>query len=179
MKLILISILFLTGFSDTDLIEQIRNEYNLINNSLGSYSKIENNDINVYKDLNPDNYSFESEDIYRLAMINLIRYYDNGELKKAVVKFNGDRQNLISEYYYKNDSLFFVFKTELDYKNPKWSEDFNETEKKVLENRFYFNGEKLIKWIDFNKETVGLTAIDSTLTKKIISDSELYKNIAK
>jgi len=179
MKLILISILLFTGFSDTDLIEQIRNEYNLINKSFDSYTKVENNDINVYKDLNPDNYSFEGEEIYRIAMINLIRYYDNGEIKKAVVNFNGDRQDLISEYYYKNDSLFFVFKTQLDYKNPKWSKDFNKTDKKVLENRFYFNGEKLIKWIDFNKETVDLTAIDSTLTKKILSDSELYKNIAK
>jgi hypothetical protein len=175
MKLILISILLLTGFSNTDLIEQIRNEYNLINKSLDSYTKVENNDINVYKDLNPDNYSFESEDIYQLAMINLIRFYDNGKIKKAVVKFNGDRQDLISEYYYKNDSLFFVFKTRIDYKNPKWSENFNETDKKVLENRFYFNREKLIKWIDFNKETVDLNAIDSTLTKKILGDSELYK----
>jgi hypothetical protein len=179
MKLILISILLLAVFSDTDLIKQIRNESILINKSLDSYTKVENNDINVYKDLNPDDYSFESEDIYRVAMINLIRYFDNGDIKKAVVKFNGDRQDLISEYYYKNGSLFFVFKTQIDYKNPKWTDDFNETDKKVLENRFYFNGEKLIQWIDFNKETVDLTAIDSTLKRKIISDSELYKNIAK
>lgn len=172
-------ILLFIGFSDTDLIVQIRNEYNLINKSLDSYTKVENNDINVYKDLNPDNYSFESNEIYRLAIVNLIRYYDNDEIKKAIVKFNGDRQDLISEYYYKNGVLIFVFKTQIDYEKPKWSDDFNEADKKVLENRFYFNGEKLIKWIDFNKETVDLTAIDSTLREKILSDSELYIKIAK
>ncbi|MCY1636497.1 hypothetical protein [Marinifilum sp. D737] len=177
MKLILISILLFTGFSNTDLIEQIRNEYNLINKSLDSYTKVENNDINVYKDLNPDNYSYESEDIYRLAMINLIRYYDNGEIKKAVVNFNGDRQDLISEYYYKNNSLFFVFKTQIDYKNPKWSDDFNGADKKVLENRFYFNGEKLIKWIDSGSNMTDLKTVDKIIIENIISDSELYKSI--
>ena len=49
----------ITGFSNTDLFEQIRIEYNLINKSIDSYTKVENNDINVYKDLNPDNYSYE------------------------------------------------------------------------------------------------------------------------
>jgi len=115
MKLILTPILLLTGFPNTDLIEQIRNEYNLINKSLDSYTKVENNDINIYKDLNPDNYSFESVEIYRLSMINMIRYYDSGVIKKAVIKFDGDRQDLISEYYYKKDSLIFVFKTQIDY----------------------------------------------------------------
>ena len=175
MKLILISILLLTGFSNTDLIEQIRNEYNLINKSLDSYTKVENNDINVYKDLNPDNYSFESEDIYQLAIINMIRYYDSVEIKKAVVKFDGDRQDLISEYYFKNDSLFFVFKTRIDYKNPKWSDDFNESEKDIIENRFYFNDNKLVKWIDSEKNIVDLTTVEKTISENIICDSELYK----
>lgn len=175
MKLILISILLLTGFPDTDLIEQIRNEYNLINKSLDSYSKIENNDINVYKDLNPDNYSFESTDIYQLAIINLIRYYDNGVIKKAVVRFDGDRQDLISEYYFKNDSLFFVFKTRIDYKKPKWSDDFNKLDKDIFENRFYFDGNRLLKWIDSKKNQVDLTSIEKTICESIISDSELYK----
>ncbi len=177
MKLILISILLFTGFSGTDLIEQIRNEYNLINKSLDSYTKVESNDINVYKDLNPDNYSFESVEIYRLAIINLITYYDSGEIKKAVVKFDGDRQDLISEYYYKNDSVFFVFKTRIDYKNPKWSDDFNETEKDILENRFYFNDNKLIKWIDSVNNIVDLITVEKTISENIISDAELYKSI--
>ena len=179
MKLILISILLLTGFSSPDLIEQIRNEYDLINKSLGSYSMIESNDINVYKDLNPDHYSFESFEISRLAIISLIRYYDSDEIKKVVVKFEGDRQDLISEYYYKNDSLIFVFKTLNNYKHPKWSDDFNVADKDILENRYYFYENKLIKWIDSNKIDVELSAINSTLTEKTLSDSELYKSITK
>ena len=179
MKLILISILFLTGYQDTDLIEKIRKEYNLINKSLDSYSKIENNDINVFKDLSPDNYSFESTEIYQLAIINLIRYYDSGEIKKAVVKFNGDRQDLISEYYYKNDSLIFVFKTRIDFNKPKWSDDFKPDDKVLIENRYYFNKGTLIKWIDSEKTDVDLKTIDSQLIANLISDSNLYKQVQK
>ena len=154
MKPILISIALLVGYPTTDLIKEIRDEYYLVNKSIHSYSKITNNDINVYKDLNASNYSFESEDIYRLAIINLVRYYDNNKIKKAIVSFNGDRQDLISTYYYKNDSLFFVFKSQVNYTYPKHSDNFDVNDRKVLENRFYFNKNKLIKWIDVNKKTV-------------------------
>ena len=179
MKLILISILLLAGYSNTDLIKQIRSEYNLINKSLDSFSKVEKNDINVSKDLNPDNYSFESDGIYRLAIVNLIRYYDNGEIKTVIVKFNGDRQDLISEYYYKNDSLIFVFKTQIDYKKPKWSDDFIETDKNILENRYYFDKNKLIMWIDSDAKMIDILQTDDKTAINIISDSELYKAVLK
>lgn len=179
MKLILMLIILLAGFSNEDLIKQIRNEYNLINKSIDSYSKIENNDISVYEDLNPDNYSHESVDIYRLAMINLIRYYDNDKIRKAIVSFSGDRQDLISEYYYKNDSLIFVFKTQIDYEKPKWSDDFNESEKEIIKNRFYFNDNNLIKWINSNNRVVDLSIKDGTTVKSILHDSELYQNYSK
>lgn len=179
MKLILVSILLLNGLSNTNLIKQIRNEYDLINKSLDSYAKIENDDINVYKDLNPDNYSIESVEIYRLAVINMIRYYDKGEIKKIIVKFDGDRQDLMSEYYYINGTMIFAFKTLIDYKKPKWSDDFNESDKDIFENRFYFNDNKLIKWIDSDKNVVDLSAKDSTTVKLLLHDSELYQNYSK
>ena len=179
MKHILIGLVLFARYPTTDLIKEIREEYYLINTSIHSYSKVTNNDINVYKDLNPNKYSFESEDIYRLAIINLVRYYDNNQIKKAIVSFNGDREDLISTYYYKNESLFFVFKTKINYTNPKHSENFDENDKEVLEDRFYFNENKLIKWIDSNKETVNLSTIDNNLIKNLLSDAALYKSIVK
>lgn len=179
MKLTLISLLLLTGFSIADVIEQIRIECNFIDISLETYTMIENNDINVYKDVNPVNYSFESGDIYRLAVINLVRYYNNDEIKKATVKLCGDRQELLSEYYYKNDSLIFVYKTQTHYKKPKWSDDFNESDKDIVENRFYFNDYKLIKWIDSNKNVVDFSSKDSAVVKTILHDSALYQNYSK
>lgn len=86
----------------------------------------------IYKDICPNNYSFESEEIFRLAITKMERYYDENILRKAIVKFDRDRQDLVSEYYYKNDSLIFVFKTKIDYNKPKWSEAFHKRRKTYL-----------------------------------------------
>ena len=106
LNLILFSILHF-GFDTPDIITEIKKKYAAINDSIDKYDKETNNDINVYKDLNPNNYSFESTNIYRLATIHLDRFYDNGKLRKAVVQFSGDREVLISEYYFWDDKLFF------------------------------------------------------------------------
>ncbi len=64
------------SFSLNAPIQDIDNEVRITDNSLNSFEKKVNQDINVYKDLCPDNYSFESTGIYNLAIINLERYYE-------------------------------------------------------------------------------------------------------
>ncbi|NQU51124.1 MAG: hypothetical protein HQ522_01150 [Bacteroidetes bacterium] len=180
MKLILISILLLlTVLSDDSSIKQIRYEFDLINNSLDSYTKVQNNDVGLLKDTNPATFPFESEEIFRLAIVNMTRFYDQNGIRKAIVTFFGDRQDLISEYYYKNDSLFFVFKTKIDYKSPKWSDNFNKNEKDLIENRYYFSANKLIKWINKDHELVKLNSIHLETEKQIISDSKQYVQVGK
>jgi hypothetical protein len=98
-------------------------------------------------------------------------------LRKAVVQFDGGRADLISEYYFWNDTLIFVLKTRTDYEKPKWADDFNATSKTIKENRYYFNKDELIQWIESDKKQVDLSKVDKKIEKEIISDSKLYMHI--
>jgi len=64
--------------------EEIKQMYIETDHSLGRYKKVTFNDINIYKDQNADKYSYESTNIYRLAMVNMNKFYDNEELKKPL-----------------------------------------------------------------------------------------------
>jgi len=163
-----------------DDILTIKKWFQEINSSIPTYTKIVSEDINVHKDINPDNYSFEGASVYQMAIANLERYYQNDGLKKAIVKFDGPQGQLVSEYYFQDNSLFFVFKTRVSYSKPKWSEDFKESDKTVTEDRFYFKDGKLIRWLVPNKEMVDLTSGEARKNEQeILSDSRLYTNIGR
>jgi hypothetical protein len=159
-------------------IEQIRSWYNEINKDVNKFSKVVSNDIDVYKDLNPEKYSYESTEIYRLAVVNLERFYSDGKLVKAIAKFEGDREDLTSEYYFHDQLLFFVFKTKIEYDKPKWDQKFDPNKKIISENRFYFDSNKLLNWIDSNKKIKKPTDPEfKTKERQILSDASLYREI--
>ncbi len=168
----------LNASKDSEEIKIIRERFNNINTSISNFTKKENKDISISKDTNPDNYAFESENIYRLAVTNVNRFYEDATLKKAIVKFEGSQEDLISEYYYWNDKIFFVFKTKINYSKAKWSDHFNESDAKKIESRFYFQNNKLIKWLDHQKAQIDLNSAETKKKEQeILSDSQLYKNL--
>ena len=77
MRLLLVLFIPTLSFAQTDRINYIRQRFQEINSNIESFEKVETSDINVYKDLNSENYSYESTQIYRLAIVNMIRYYHN------------------------------------------------------------------------------------------------------
>ncbi len=159
-------------------IDKIRKWYNEVNTNIDKYKKISNDDINVYKDLNEKKYSFEGSEIYRLAIVNMVRFYSNGKLVKAIVEFGGDREELTSEYYFIEEELVFVFKKSIRYEMPKWDKKFDSKKRSVLEDRFYFSNNKLIKWIDADKKIRNISDTESKIKEnQILSDSNLYKEI--
>ena len=176
MRLLLVLFIPTLSFAQTDRINYIRQRFQEINSNIESFEKVETSDINVYKDLNSENYSYESTQIYRLAIVNMIRYYHNNTLVKAEITFNGDRQNMISDYYFDKDGLFFVFQKRTDFDEPKWSDSFDENHKKEMENRYYFDSNKLIRWInEFGITIERRTKKFEELEKQVLSDSELYR----
>jgi hypothetical protein len=111
-------------------------------------------------------------------MINLERFYTDKILVKAVVTFDGDREDLTSEYYFHNQQLFFVFKKKIEYHKPKWDKEFDPKKKTVLENRFYFENDKLIRWVDSSKKMRKTTDAEfKTKEQQILSDANLYREI--
>ena len=94
----------------------------------------------------------------------------NEELKKIVVSYYGEMGKLIEEYYFWNNNLFFVFTQDYLYNMPKIM-DGSKVEK-IYENRYYFQDDKLIRWLDPNKEKVA----KSKIAKK---ETEILQNANK
>ncbi len=128
-------------------LDQIRNWFREINSNTSQYKKVKYPDIKVYKDINPE-YSMEGEEIYRLVKINMTKFFEGEQLVKIVLEFYGDREDMTSEYYFKNGSLFFVDKTKTIYHKPKWDDAFKESERSIAKNRFYIKDNQLIRWIN-------------------------------
>lgn len=173
MKIILLTILLFSNLTNDNSIHQIEQECQNINQSINNYRKVYLPDINVYSDINPKNYSNESIGISGLAIINLTRYYDSSEVKKAVVQFIGDREDLSSEYYFKNNSLMFVLKYRKYYESPKWSENFDTDKYSIKIDKYYFERDSLIHW---QGQPIDSSIAEEKLVRDILDDSKLYKN---
>ena len=92
-------------------------------------------------------------------------WYRDEELRKIYAEHFGDKSRTFSEYYFDEGMLIYVMKQEYIYNKPQsYTEEaaksFNDTvwyddKKTRLEvSRFYFNKNKLIKWINGNNEDV-------------------------
>ncbi|MGM0589242.1 MAG: hypothetical protein ACQETE_12545 [Bacteroidota bacterium] len=163
-------------YSQTDRIEYIRNQYHYINSNIDNFKKVEYKDIDVSKVNDPLSYSFETTEIYRLAMTNMVKYYDGDYLVKIELSFEGDRENLSSEYYFDKKGLLFVFKNYTAFHNPKWADSYDSEEKNEYENRYYFDSDNLIRWIDDSGEVHNNgTSEFIREEKQVYSDAKLYQ----
>jgi len=176
--LILITALPAFSQSAEEDLDEIRHWFREVNENISLCRKVEYTDIKVHKDTNPDHYSMEAEKIYRLAEANMIKFIKDQQLVKVILDFNGDREDLTSEYYFKNGNLFFVDKTKTVYHKPKWDEDFSESEKSIAKDRFYIKNNRLIRWINPKGNSVGRT--DQSFDQQeamILNDYKLYTRI--
>ena len=110
----------------TDPIPSIRQRYAAINKSLAKYRK-------VRKDL--AGFSAEGG--------QLVAYFKGQSIMKIAATYYGEGGRTVEEYFYWEDKLIFAFRKDLKYSRPL-SGKVVSTE----ENRFYFNGDELIMWID-------------------------------
>jgi hypothetical protein len=109
-----------------DPIQAIKQQYATINKSAASYTTVK-------KELS--GYSAEGG--------TLIAYFDGPKIMKMVVNHYGEGGRAIEEYYYSDNRLIFVFRKDSGYDTPMSG--------KVVytgENRFYFNKNRLIRWIN-------------------------------
>jgi hypothetical protein len=94
------------------------------------------------------------------------KYYDSTVLKKAILTLYGESGQMIVEYYFSHNQLIFAFE-----KNESYDRLVHQGKVKVVsttENRFYFDKQKLIRWIQDKK------IMDKTLyaerEKEILAD---------
>ena len=77
---------------------------------------------------------------------------------------------LIEEYYFWDNELFFVFTKDYSYDMPMYMDDSKVAQ--IDENRYYIHHEKLIRWLDPNKEKVAKS-------KFIQKETEIWQNTKK
>lgn len=121
--------------SEEDIIANIKKQFTEINQSTNSY------DVNVVEILGESTEGGE-----------LKSYTQNGELKKMVVSYFGEMGKLVEEYYFFKEQLFFAFIQRYSYDKPIYVE--HSKVEKIEEERYYFHKDKLIRWLNPDKEKV-------------------------
>ncbi len=166
--------------NEEQAVADIRKHFAEINETLTEYTRVFVKDVHVQEDTNPDAYSREASAVYRLAGTNLERYLDGDVPVKIIAKMDGDRQDLISEYYYRNGTLCFVLRRMVNYDDPKWGADFDEEKNRVVVNRFYFHRGRMVRWI--NGENAKVDPSDPAYIRAaadVMSDSALYMSMSR
>jgi hypothetical protein len=119
------------SFEKEEPILSIRRQYASINRSLKKYRVVK-------KDLS--GFSTEGGE--------LTAYFDGAAIVKIAVINYGETNNFFEEFYYSKEKLIFVYRKQEIYDKPMSKVS------KRKENRFYFNDDKLIRWVDENGKQV-------------------------
>ena len=104
----------------------------------------------------------------------VIEYYSrNGKLKKIVTKYYGESGKSITEYYVKNNNVYFVYHADYHYNAPLYvNETLDKKKTEIKEKRYYFDsGINLIRYIDENKKII------EDKKKLHYIQEEIHKNI--
>lgn len=140
--------------STPDIIAEIRENFTKINNAEDNYRTI------------------EKEILGKSAEGGNAVYYIDDEgygLAKIVATYFGETGKSIVEYYYHEGELFFVFNQKYKYNRPiiydeemaaEFGDDevFDISKSTITEDRYYFDKDELIRWLDNDKEEVASTS---------------------
>lgn len=134
--------------ADESLIEEIRKEYKAIRNAMPTYSK---------QDIEVSGYSTDGS----MATV----YRDNNcRIRLIISRLYGESGKVIEEFYYKDGDLFFAFSQSHQYNAPYSvteeiardipSPAFDPEKTVITENRYYFVNNRMIRWLDRDKNPV-------------------------
>lgn len=137
------------GDSTEFIIQRIRKEYASINADSAKYRVSSKNVFDM---------STEGGEIKN--------YFEGEILRKSVVMFFGEIGKSYSEYYFSNNKIFFCYERISSYNKPMYIKDLHIL--KVEENRYYFENQKLIRWLDNSKKVVAKT-LYADKEKKLLS----------
>jgi len=148
------------------------------------YAKDSINDIKKeYSNIRESIHTFSKDSIETLeysADGGIIIYYNekNNKIRLIECKLFGETGKSFYEFYIKNDSLFFVLQQIFNYNSPYYMttqkyidmgfELFDPNKTTLHEHRYYVSKNKLIKWIDDNKNIVSSYSNDFLKKEKDI-----------
>ena len=127
--------IFAANAQNADQIQEIRQQYAAINKGVRRHRKVK-------KELS--GFSLEGGE--------MIAYFDGSAIVKIVANHFGEMGRAAEEYYYSKGKLIFVYRKDFRYNRPMSG--------KVVatpENRFYFQNDRLIRWVNEDGKQVAPT----------------------
>lgn len=105
----------------------------------------------------------------------LTGYFENDSLKKIAAIYFGDMGKSITEYYFKNNKLFFVFTIDSLYDKLFYMEGYKIST--IEENRYYFFNDTLIRWLGKDKKSVfvGLPEKGFRINQEVINHRKILE----
>ena len=79
----------------------------------------------------------------------LTGYYEKDSLRKIEAIYLGEMGKSITEYYFRNNKLFFIFNTDSLYDKPFYITGHKVNS--IEESKYYFLNDTLIRWLDKDK----------------------------
>jgi len=126
-------------------------------------------------DRNLADYKKEEKSVMESTEGGSIEYYrKNGQIKKIVESHYGEVGKSITKYYFLDNDLAYVLAQTCDYNTHFLDEAFDEKKTTIRENKYYFDKNKLIKWLDANNQKV--SPEDKAFQQK---QAELFRKTTK
>jgi hypothetical protein len=105
---------------------------------------------------------------------SLVCYSLGSAPRKMVAQYLGETGKASEEYYFWNNRLFFLLRTESQYDKP-----FGHVVT-TKQSRFYFDGGRLIRWVDARNKDVPLTRPDAQQrASRILEDARKLLTVAR
>jgi len=133
-------LIFLISIISANVISEIRTNYTYIQNNLKNFLEVRNNKV---FDTNLSDDSKEAYN-YLLYVNEMNKYYEDKKLRKINIKLESWKYKGQSDYFYKNNNLFFVYKIRKYFLRLK-NGDLDRNQYTINEYRYYFNKGKMIK----------------------------------
>lgn len=102
----------------------------------------------------------------------LTAYFKGAILRKLSARFFGETGKALEEYYFVENELIFVLRVDTRYTKPNSGVVRNKTEQ-----RFYFAGGKLIRWL--NPDNKDVTADPARPERELLADAKKYSDMVQ
>ncbi len=117
-------------------------------------SEIRKNYADINKNL--ENYKIQTAPLYDSTEGGKAVDYINekGDIVKRIETYYGEMGRFVVEYYFYQGDLRFIFTVDINYNAHITSPDFNQFRYTIDENRYYFYCNRMIKWLDQDKNSI-------------------------
>ena len=104
----------------------------------------------------------------------LTGYYKGGSLRKLAAQIYGESGKALEEYYFWNDQLFFVLRSETRYTRP-----LSGVVQSKREERFYLDDGRLIQWLAPDKKSRALGSAEEERGRELLAAARKFAGLVR